>query len=120
MSIPSGLLISQSLRLLPLFVLSCLRSVSIKNLNEKPYLLSFYSLKLIFIFLQSGFRNNVRVDERSYCFSQFKTLPLTLVITQFLFKICCAYNRHQKSPSPFWGFQLLCQRCYSKYVYKNL
>jgi len=50
----SGLLISQSLRLLPLFVLACLRS--------------------------SGFRNNVRVDERSYCFSQFKTLPLTLLL----------------------------------------
>merc|ERR1712088_720542 len=59
MSIPSGLLISQSLRLLPLFVLACLRS--------------------------SGFRNNVRVDERSYCFSQFKTLPFTLVIINMYF-----------------------------------
>ena len=29
MSIPTGLLISQSLRLLPLYVLACLRSVSL-------------------------------------------------------------------------------------------
>ena len=21
---------------------------------------------------------------------------------------CCAYNRHQKSPSPFWGYHILC------------
>lgn len=54
MSIPSGLLISQSLRLLPLYVLACLRS--------------------------AGFRNGVRADDRSFCFSQFKTLPLTQLI----------------------------------------
>ena len=53
MSIPTGLLISASLRLMPLYVLASLRS--------------------------AGFRNGVRADERSHYFSQFKTLPLTQV-----------------------------------------
>jgi len=54
MSIPTGLLISASLRLMPLYVLASLRS--------------------------AGFRNGVRADERSHYFSQFKTLPLTQLL----------------------------------------
>ena len=50
MSIPNGLLMPTSLRLLPLFVLACLRS--------------------------SGFRNGVGSDERSFAFADFKSLPL--------------------------------------------
>ena len=50
MSIPNGLLMPTSLRLLPLFVLACLRS--------------------------SGFRNGVSSDERSFAFADFKSLPL--------------------------------------------
>ena len=30
--------------------------------------------------LQSGLRNGVRADDRSYCFSQFKTLPLVTLL----------------------------------------
>merc|ERR1719273_2983157 len=50
MSIPNGLLMPTSLRLLPLFVLACLRS--------------------------PGFRNGIRSDERSFTFAEFKSLPL--------------------------------------------
>merc|ERR1711994_1233446 len=47
---PNGLLMPTSLRLLPLFVLACLRSY--------------------------GFRNGVSLDERSFTFAEFKSLPL--------------------------------------------
>lgn len=47
---PSGLLISQSLKLLPLYVLAAMRT--------------------------AGFRPNQRLDERTFCYSQMKTLPL--------------------------------------------
>lgn len=50
MSIPNGLLMPTSLRLLPLFVLACIRSF--------------------------GFRNGVSSDERSFAFAEFKSLPL--------------------------------------------
>merc|ERR1712223_381685 len=50
MSVPNGLLMPTSLRLLPLFVLACLRSY--------------------------GFRNGVSLDERSFTFAEFKSLPL--------------------------------------------
>ena len=65
MSIPNGLLMPTSLRLLPLFVLACLRSY--------------------------GFRNGVSLDERSFTFAEFKSLPLQqllLMIYPDLYRYC--------------------------------
>jgi len=51
MSIPNGLVMPMSLRLLPLYVLACLRT--------------------------PGFRNSSRIDDRAAVFNSFKSLPLT-------------------------------------------
>ena len=51
---PSGLLISRSLALMPLYTLACMRSF--------------------------GFRSGVKADERSHALNMFKTKPLGQVI----------------------------------------
>ncbi len=51
---PTGLLMSQSLRLLPLYTLAAMRA--------------------------AGFRSGQKLDDRSFCFSQFKTLPLSYLM----------------------------------------
>ena len=73
---PTGLLISQSLKLMPLYVLAAMRIVSTENnlCRSSSQALIFY-----FFFLQNGFRPNQRLDDRTFCFSQLKTLPLTYV-----------------------------------------
>ncbi|XP_059096851.1 protein transport protein Sec24A-like [Tigriopus californicus] len=55
---PTGLLMAQSLRLLPLYTLACMRSVA--------------------------FRSGQKADDRSDCIARFKSLPLTQLL-QFIY-----------------------------------